>query len=173
VRIKAIYIMIIVMLASVAGKAQMGMFSPMASSAGGYTTTASPFIVDGKGKCLVAGSGLTALRVATHSKGSFGAGCVETPPVATPTEFSVSLGLYPNPTRGMTTIKAVGGQFDPSLSCQIRIMSVDGKIMLNKMVPMSEMKTGFVFDASAFAVGTYVAIIEFMNQRFPVKFIRA
>lgn len=165
--------MIIVMLACVAGKAQMGMFSPMASSSSGYTTTASPFIVDGKGKCLVAGSGLTALRVATHAKGSFGAGCAETAPVATPAEFSVTLGLYPNPTKGMTTIKATGGQFDASLSCQIRIMSIDGKIMLNKMVPMSEMKSGFVFDASAYAVGTYVAIIEFMNQRYPVRFIKA
>jgi hypothetical protein len=165
--------MIIVMLACVAGKAQMGMFSSMANSTGGYTTTASPFIVDGKGKCLVAASGLAALRVATHSNGVFGAGCVETPPVATPVEFSVSLTLFPNPTRGLTTIKAEGGQFDASLSCQIRIMSVDGKIMLNRMVPMSEMKTGFVFDASAYAVGTYVAIIEFMNQRYPVKFIRA
>jgi hypothetical protein len=165
--------MIIVMLACVSGKAQMGMFSPMASSTSGYTTTASPFIIDGKGKCLVAGSGLAALRIANNAKGSFGEGCKETPPVATPAEFSVSLTLYPNPTRGMTTIKATGGQFDASLSCQIRIMSVDGKIMLSKMVPMSEMKSGFVFDASAFAVGTYVAIIEFMNQRYPVKFIKA
>jgi hypothetical protein len=118
-------------------------------------------------------AGLSALRIATNASGSFGAGCVETPPVATPVEFSVSLSLYPNPTRGMTTIKATGGQFDASLSCQIRIMSVDGKIMVNKMVPMNEMKSGFVFDASAFAVGTYVAIIEFMNQRYPLKFIKA
>lgn len=160
------------LLACVSGKAQM-FFSPMASSSNAFTATSSPFIVEGQGKCLVSGSGLSALRFATtNASGSFGAGCVETPPVATVPEFSVSLNLFPNPTKGMTTIKAAG-QFDASLSCQIRIMSVDGKVVLNRMVPMNELKTGFVFDASGFATGTYVAVIEFMNQRFPVKFIKA
>ncbi len=164
--------MIIMLFACVAGKAQMGfIFSPMGSSTNAYTATSNPISIEGKGSCISVGSGLTSLRIANNGKGSFGAGCVETPPVATVTDFSVSLNLYPNPTHGMTTIKA-NGQFDESLSCQVKIMSIDGRMMMNKMVPMKEIKAGFVFDASSFAVGTYVVVIEFMNQRYPVKFIR-
>ncbi|NCI47916.1 T9SS type A sorting domain-containing protein [Sediminibacterium soli] len=168
---KAVYIILILVLAAVHGKTQM-VFSmvPMAGSSNGATFSSNPIIVDG-GKCVVSSSGLSAMMVANSGKGAFNDGCKETPPVATIEEFSISLNIYPNPTHGPATIKC-SGQFDENLSCQIRIISMDGKMMFSKMVPIKELKAGYQVNAASYAVGTYAVLIDFMNQRYSLKLMK-
>ncbi|MBV9989229.1 MAG: T9SS type A sorting domain-containing protein [Chitinophagaceae bacterium] len=169
-RIKRTYLMIIMLLACSTGMAQVFTFSPIASSTGA-TMTSSPMINSGKGTCITSSTGIAALRIATNGKGEFGAGCKEVAPVATVVDFSVSLNVYPNPTSGMTTIKC-DGQFDANLSCQIRILGMDGRTMMSQMVAMKDVKAGYTVNVAAYAAGTYAVVIDFMSQRYSKKLIK-
>lgn len=165
--------MIIALIACVAGRAQVFStltFSPIASSKG-TTITSSPFVNGGKGSCVTVTTGMAALTIAGNGKGEFGVGCKETPPVATVATFSVSLNVYPNPTNGPATIKC-DGQFDENLSCQIRIVGIDGRMMMSQMVPMKDVKAGYKINVAAYAAGTYAVLVDFMNQRYSVKLIK-
>ena len=170
---KGIYFFIIMLLTCSTGIAQMSLsFSPIAFSNSGVTATGgTPIITSGKSKCLTVSSGLSALTITYNSKGIFGAACKETPPVANITNISVSLKLYPNPTNGPATLKCEG-QFDANLSCQVRIMSIEGRMMMSQMVLMKDVQVGYMINAGAYAAGTYVVSIDFMNQRYNTKLIK-
>ena len=170
---KVTYIIIGFMLIFTAGKAQYATpftMSPIASSTGGIVITGTPIVVNGTGKCLTVNSGLSTLNINNNGKGTFGASCVETAPVATVISVT-SVTLYPNPTQGMTILKCAG-QFDANLSCQIRVISIDGKPMMSKMVPMKDVVAGYQINAAGYPAGNYVVTMEFMNQQYSVKLIK-
>ncbi len=170
---KGTYLLIILLFASVVGKSQMSLsFSPIAFSTSGITATGgTPFIVNGSGKCLTLGSGLSSLTIAYNNTGKFGESCKEVAPVAAISNVSVSLKLYPNPTNGPATIKCEG-QFDANLFCQLRIFTLEGRVMLSQMVLMRDIQSGYAINAATFAAGTYVVSIDFMNQRYNTKMIK-
>jgi len=170
---KGTYLFIMLMLACVTGMAQATYsISPFAMSAGAVTATGgSPFVGDGKGKCLNVSSGLSTLSQATNAKGVFGAACVETAPVATVLVSLTSLKVYPNPTH-TTSILKCEGQFDANLSCQVRILSMEGKPMMSQMVPMKELQAGYTLNVASYAAGTYVVSVDFMSQHYNLKLIK-
>lgn len=170
---KGTYLFIMLMLACVTGMAQATYsISPFAMSAGSVTATGgSPFVGDGKGKCLNVSSGLSPLLQATNAKGVFGAACVENPPVATVLVSLTSLKVYPNPTH-TTSILKCEGQFDANLSCQVRILSMEGKPMMSQMVPMKELQAGYTLNVASYAAGTYVVSVDFMSQHYNLKLIK-
>jgi len=172
---KGTYLFIALMLAFTTGMAQMSMpfsMAPIASS--GNTLTSSggnPIVMDGKGKCLVVTSGLRTLEVIANNSGSFGAACVETPPVATVSVELTNINLYPNPTHS-TSILKIDGRFDANLSCQISVYTIDGKRMSSQIVPIKEVQAGFTINANTYAVGTYVVSLDFMDQKYTRKLIK-
>lgn len=170
---KGTYLFIMLMLACVTGMAQATYsITPFAMSAGSVTATGgSPFVGDGKGKCLNVASGLSTLSQATNAKGVFGAACVENPPVATVLVSLTSLKVYPNPTH-TTSILKCEGQFDANLSCQVRILSMEGKPMMSQMVPMKELQAGYTLNVASYAAGTYVVSVDFMSQHYNLKLIK-
>lgn len=170
---KGTYLFIMLMLACVTGMAQATYsISPFAMSAGAVTATGgSPFVGDGKGKCLNVSSGLSTLSQATNAKGVFGAACVENPPVATVLVSLTSLKVYPNPTH-TTSILKCEGQFDANLSCQVRILSMEGRPMMSQMVPMKELQAGYTLNVASYAAGTYVVSVDFMSQHYNLKLIK-
>jgi hypothetical protein len=174
-RTKGTYLLIIMLLACSAGMAQMTMsfrITPIVSSNSGMTSSGStPIIMEGSSKCVIMASGLSSMAIANNGKGEFGAACKEVAPVANIRAVSISLNVYPNPTSGMTTLKCEG-EFDANLSCQVRVMSIEGKMMMSQMVPMNDVKAGYMINASAYAAGTYVIIMDFMNQQYNKKFIK-
>ena len=124
----------------------------------------SPIIMDGNGKCLtVSTGGLRGLETRMNSNGKFGASCAEVAPVATPLITLTSINIFPNPTHSKTTLKCEG-QFDENLSALVRVISMDGKAMMSKMISMKELKAGYVIDASSYAVGNYAVTVAFMDQ---------
>lgn len=167
--------MIIVLFACTAGAAQMTMsfrFSPIATSNSTLTMNGgNPIIFNGEGKCVTMSSGMSVLTIANNSKGEFGVGCKEVPPVANVTAVSIAMLVFPNPTSGVATLKCEG-QFDANLSAQVRVISMEGKIMMGQMVPMKEIKSGFLINADRYPAGTYVISMDFMNQRYNTKFIK-
>lgn len=172
---KGTYLFIMLLLACTTGMAQATFsISPFAMSAGSITATGgSPFVGDGKGKCLNVSSGLSTLSQANNAKGAFGASCIETPPVAN-VSVSVSLSsinVYPNPTHTTSMLKCEG-QFDANLSCQVRIVSMEGRVMMNQMVPMKEVQAGYTLNVGSYAAGTYVVSIDFMSQHYTKKLIK-
>lgn len=170
---KGTYLFIMLMLACVTGMAQATYsISPFAMSAGAVTATGgSPFVGDSKGKCLNVSSGLSTLSQATNAKGVFGAACVETAPVATVLVSLTSLKVYPNPTHTSSILKCEG-QFDANLSCQVRILSMEGKPMMSQMVPMKELQAGYTLNVASYAAGTYVVSVDFMSQHYNLKLIK-
>ncbi|TAJ54641.1 MAG: T9SS type A sorting domain-containing protein [Chitinophagaceae bacterium] len=170
---KGTYFFIMLMLACFTGMAQATYsISPFAMSAGAVTATGgSPFVGDGKGKCLNVASGLSTLSQATNAKGVFAAACVETAPVATVLVSLTSLKVYPNPTH-TTSILKCEGQFDANLSCQVRILSMEGKPMMSQMVPMKELQAGYTLNVASYAAGTYVVSVDFMSQHYNLKLIK-
>ena len=170
---KGVYLFIILLLASTIGMAQMSLsFSPIAFSKSGVTASGgSPIIIQGKNNCVTVGSGLSALTIAYNNKGEYGVACKEIPPVAHVSNVSVSLKLYPNPTNGPATLKCEG-QFDANLSCELRIISLDGKMMMSQMVLMKDVQAGYMINAAAYAAGIYVVSLDFMNQRYNLKLIK-
>jgi hypothetical protein len=173
-RIKGLYLVIVLLLACVAGRSQRFSplsFSPIANSSGGATVTSSPFVLAGKGKCFTATSGLAVLGIANNGKGEFSTSCEERPPVADVVNFELTLKLFPNPTTGPVTLKCEGN-FDVNLFCQIKVVSMDGRTMMSQMVPMKDVKAGFVFNTASYAAGTYAVVIDFMSHRYNVKLIK-
>lgn len=173
-RIKGLYLVIVLMLTCTVGMAQRFSplsFSPLANSSNGVTITSSPFVIAGKAKCFTATSGLAVLGIANNGKGEFGVGCEEKPPVADVVNFELSLKLYPNPTTGPVTLKCEGN-FDVNLFCQVRVVSIDGRTMMSQMVAMKDLKAGYSFSAASYAAGTYAVVIDFMSHRYNVKLIK-
>jgi hypothetical protein len=172
---KGTYLFIIMLLACTTGMAQLSVpftMSPLATSSGVYTSNGgSPIVMEGNAKCLNVSSGLGVLNVNNSGKGVFGASCIETPPVATVLVSLTTLNLYPNPTHSTSILKCEG-QFDANLSGQVRIMSIDGKMMMSKMVPMKDIQAGYMIDASSYAAGNYVVTLDFMNQHYSKKLIK-
>ena len=163
------------LLACTTGMAQMNTsfsMSPIASSNGiSAANGGSPIVMSGSAKCLNVSSGLGTLSsMSSNGKGTFGASCVETPPAAVLLSIT-SLKVFPNPTHSTSILKCEG-QFDANLSCQVRIVGMDGKVVMNKMVPMKELVAGYTINASAYAVGTYVVSVDFMNQQYALKLIK-
>ena len=170
---KETYLIIFLLFATFVGKSQMSLsFSPIAFSTSGVTATGgTPLIINGAGKCLTVGSGLSSLTIAYNNNGTFGESCKEVAPIAAINNISVSLKLYPNPTNGPVTIKCEG-QFDANLYCQLRVFTLEGRMMMNKMVLMQEIKAGYLINANNYAAGTYVITIDFMNERYNTKMIK-
>jgi len=159
---------VFVVLACVSGKAQMSI--SFLSTNSGIVSTPSVNI-SGSSKCLVIGGSAATLNIANNGTGAFDPTCQEKPPVADTTRFSLSLTVYPNPTRGSTMLKAAG-EFDQSLSCLVKVIAIDGKVMLGQMVPMNKVKAGYMIDASHWAQGTYTVVVELMNKRYTLRLIK-
>ena len=169
------YFFFIMLLASTLGMAQMsGSFSmsPLASSTGNFTSNGgSPIVMSGTGKCLAVSSGLTTITINNNGKGVFGASCIETVPVATVLVSLTNLNVYPNPTHSTSILKCVGN-FDANLFCQVRIISMEGRVMMSQMVLLKEVAAGYTINASAYAAGMYIVNVDFMNQQFNLKLIK-
>lgn len=140
------------------------------SGNGGIVTTPVVF-VSGSAKCLVVGGSASALNIANNGTGLFGSGCTEKPPVADTTAFSLSLNVYPNPTRGSTKLKATG-DFDEKLSCLVKVIAMDGKVLFGQMVPMKEVKKGYMINGNAWAAASYTVVVELMNKRYSLRLIK-
>jgi hypothetical protein len=171
---KGPYLLIILLLACTTGMAQMTApfsMSPIASSNSiSSSNGGSPIVMSGSGKCLTVSSGLNALNMSNSSRGTFGASCEEKPPTAVLLSIT-SLKVFPNPTHSTSILKCEGN-FDADLSCQVRIVGMDGKVVMNQMVPMKELVTGYTINASAYPVGTYVVSVDFMTQQYALKLIK-
>lgn len=131
----------------------------------------TPVIVNGQGKCLVVTSGIGALAISNNGKGVFGASCVETAPVAPVTLTLTDLKLYPNPTHNISILKCEG-QFDVNLSSMVRVVSMEGRVMMSQMLSMKDLQAGYTLDASKYVAGTYVVTVDFMNQHYSRKLIK-
>jgi len=162
---KLLYIIFFMVLACVSGKAQMTI--SFLSTNSGVISTPSVNI-SGSGKCLAIGGSAAALGIANNGTGVFQAACQEKPPVADTMRFSLSLNMYPNPTRGSTMLKAAG-DFDQNLHCQVKVVAMDGKVMLGQNVPMSKIKAGYMINGNGWAAGVYVVIVEVMNKRYSLQ----
>ena len=161
---KLTYIIVFLVLAC-AGKAQMSI-SFLGTNSG---IIATPSVnISGSGKCLSIGGSASALNIANNGTGLFQAACQEKPPVADTMRFSLSLNVYPNPTRGSAMLKAAG-EFDQNLQCLVKVMAMDGKVMLGQMVPMSKVKAGYMINANSWAAGIYVVTVELMNKRYSLQ----
>jgi hypothetical protein len=171
---KGTYLLIIILLACTSGMAQITApfsMSPIASSNGIISSNGgSPIVMTGTSKCLTVSSGLNALNMSNSSRGNFGASCAEIPPAAVLVSIT-SLKVFPNPTHSTSILKCEG-QFDANLSCQVRIVGMDGKMLMNQMVPMKELVTGYTINASNYPVGTYVVSVDFMSQQYALKLIK-
>jgi hypothetical protein len=172
---KSTYLIVLFLLAFFAGRAQMSVpfsMSPIAVSNSTITSNGgSPIVMAGTGKCLSVSSGLGVLNVNSNGKGEFGASCKETPPVAAIQVSLNALNLYPNPTHSTSILKCEGS-FDANLFCQVRVLSLEGRVMMSQLVAMKEMVAGFTINASAYAAGTYVVSVEFMSQQYSKKLIK-
>ncbi len=171
---KGTYLFIALLLAFTAGKAQITMpfsMAPIATSGKLTSSGGNPIQMDGKGKCLSVSSGLRSLEVTANNSGVFGAACAETPPVATVLVELTSLNLYPNPTHS-TSILKVEGRFDANLSCQIKVFSIEGRMMFSQIVAMKDVQAGYTINAGTYAVGNYVVSLDFMDQHYTRKLIK-
>lgn len=171
---KGTYLFIALLLACITGMSQFSMpgsMSPLATSNGFTSNGGNPILMDGKGKCLSVSSGLRVVEVNSNSNGVFGASCVETPPVATILMELTSLKVYPNPTHELSILKCEG-KFDANLSCLVRVISFQGKVMMSQVVTMKEVLAGYTINAGSYAAGTYVVSIDFMNQHYNLKLIK-
>lgn len=165
---KLTYFILFLVLACTTGRAQVSsMGTSFLSGNGGIVTTPS-ILVAGTGKCLVVSGSAGVLGIANNGTGLFGAACTEKTPTADTTTFSLSLNMYPNPTRGSTMLKATG-DFDEKLSCLVKVVTMEGKVLLGQMVPMGVVKAGFMINGNAWASGTYVVVVELMNKRYSLK----
>ena len=147
--------------------------TPIAITSGSVSLIGgSPIIVEGNNKCLsVATGGIRILEIKMNAGGKFGASCEEVAPVATPLITLTSLNLYPNPTHSTSILKCEG-RFDINLSCVIRVMSMDGRMMMSQMVAMKDLQAGYTINAGSYAAGTYVVTVDFKNQHYDKKLIK-
>lgn len=155
----------VLVLACTTGKAQMSI-SFLSTNSGIITT---PFVnIGGSAKCLSVGGSAAALGIANNGTGLFQTACQEKPPVADTTTFSLSLNVYPNPTRGSAMLRA-SGEFDQNLFCIVRVVAMDGKVLLGERVAMSKVKTGYQINGNSWAAGAYVVTVELMNKRYSLR----
>lgn len=147
-------------------------FSPIAYSKNGLTATGgNAIIINGKSKCLIVASGISSLNIANNGNGVFSTVCKEVSPIANFAASAVSMILFPNPVISEAKIMFTG-QVDADLSCQIRVMNIEGKIFLNKLVLMKEVQVGYMFQAGLYPAGTYLVTVEFMNKLYTMKLIK-
>lgn len=147
-------------------------FSPIAYSKNGLTATGgNTIIINGKSKCLIVASGISSLNIANNGNGIFSTVCKEVSPIANVAGTSVSMILFPNPVISEAKI-IFTGQVDANLSCQISVMNIEGKLLLNKIVLMKEVQIGYMFQAGLFPAGTYLVAVEFMNKVYTMKLIK-
>ena len=172
---KGTYLLFCLVFAFTIGKGQIvGPFSmaPIVSSNGSVQSNGgNPIVLSGKSKCLLVSSGLGILAGNNNGKGVFGASCIETAPVSSVLVSLSSLNVYPNPTHNTSILKC-GGNFDASLFCQIRIMSMEGRVMMSKMVSMKEVQSGYPIQAGMYPSGSYVVNVDFMSQQYNLKLIK-
>lgn len=165
------YLFVVLLFACTAGVAQnMRFVSTPVVSAGKFLSVSSPVSIDTTTKCLLVSSGASVLNTTNHAKGAFGTSCTEVPPVAALASLT-TLNLFPNPAHDFTTLKC-DGQFDNNLSCQVRVMTVDGRMLSSQMVLMKDIVAGYRIAVSSYAVGTYVISLDFMNQHYARKLIK-
>lgn len=168
------YFSVLLLLACSSGMAQLTSsysFSSLSFGNGTLVSTES-VMINSTVKCLSISNGISTMQVSKNGTGVFGASCNAIPPVApTVFDFSMSLSVYPNPTKGMSILKAKG-QFDQDLSCMVRVMSIDGKMMMSQMVPMREVVSGYSINANAYAPGKYIVSVEFMGQRYNMTLVK-
>lgn len=171
---KSTYLVLALLLTSVLGKAQSTAFSmsPIFMSSASTTTIGGHAVqAEGGTSCYTVATGLRTLTISMNAAGSkFAEGCTEKPPVAQLLTLT-SLKVFPSPVHTLTTLKCEGN-FDANLSCQVKVISIDGRILMNKMVAMKEILAGYPIDASSYAAGTYVVTVAFMNEQHSVKFIK-
>ena len=172
---KATYFLLVFLLAGFTGMAQISVPFSMSSIATSSTAISSSggsaIVLTGKGACLTVSSGFGIMGIANNAKGTFGASCVEKAPVATVLVELTDIKLYPNPTHDISILKCQG-VFDANLSCQIKVTGLDGKTLFSRIVPMKEVQAGFQINAAAYAAGTYIVSIDFMNQQYTKKLIK-
>jgi hypothetical protein len=165
---KLTYIILFMVFACTAGKAQMSI-SFLSTNSGIISTPSAN--IGGSSKCLVIGGSAATLNIANNGTGAFDPTCQEKPPVADTMRFSLSLNVYPNPTRGSTMLKATG-EFDQNLSCIVKVVAMDGKVLLGQSVPMSKIKAGFMINGNNWAAGDYTVVVELMNKRYTLRLIK-
>ncbi len=159
-----------------AGMAQLSTSFSFSSIAAGNSGSSmgisTPLVVNGQTKCLIVSNGLGVLDIANNGNGHFDGSCKEVPPV-TPNlpEFALSLSVYPNPSRGISTLKCKGN-FDAGLSCMVRVIAFDGKVVLSQAVPMTVVAAGWTVDLSNYTSGTYMVNVELMHRQYNLKLIR-
>lgn len=172
---KGKYLFICLLFAFAIGKGQIvgayNMSPIVGSNANGSSNGGNSLVMSGKGKCLVVTSGLGVLAGNSSGKGVFGASCVETAPISSVLVSLRSLNVYPNPTHGNSILKCVGN-FDANLFCQIRVLSMEGRVMMSKMVSMKEVEAGYTIQAGMYPAGGYVVNVDFMNLQFNLKLIK-
>ena len=173
---KGTYLLFALLLACSAGIGQTMTFtmSPIAITNGSVSVIGgNPIGVDGKSKCLNVSSGLGSLMTVNNNHGVFGASCVETPPVATVSVSlsAVKVNVYPNPTHSTSILKCEG-QFDANLFGQVRVMSIEGRMMMSQMVAMKDIQAGYTINASSYAAGNYVVTLDVKDQHYSVKLIK-
>lgn len=172
---KGTYLLVVALLISLAGKSQLMTsfaFSAMGGGSNGIMGLSSPIMLDGKAPCLTVTNGVKLMSIAENGTGAFAASCKETAPVApSPAAISLSLTVYPNPTKGMSILKCQGS-FDAGLSCKIQVVGMDGRVLLSRVAAVTAVQAGLMIDMSAQAPGTYSVIVELMNQRYSLRLIK-
>ena len=64
------------------------------------------------------------------------------------------------------------GQFDANLFGQVRVMSIEGRMMMSQMVAMKDIQAGYTINASSYAAGNYVVTLDVKDQHYSVKLIK-
>ncbi|NCI49247.1 T9SS type A sorting domain-containing protein [Sediminibacterium roseum] len=173
---KGIYLVLALLFACTTGMTQMTAASFKRSPVAMITTSSTTIggtvaVFNGGNKCLNVVSGLSAIStIATNGTGKFGASCAEVAPVADVLTIT-SITVYPNPTHSLTTLKC-DGVFDANLFGQVRIISMDGRVMMSQMIPMQDLKAGHILNVASYAAGTYVVSVDFMNKHYTTKLIK-
>lgn len=158
---------------SEAAKAQMAInFSPIAYSTSGVTATGgSPFTFFEKTKCLVMGNGMTVLTVVFNNKGEFAKSCSENIPRTSLNTTMYSLRVFPNPTNGPATVQCEGS-FDINAIGHLKMIGLDGKLVMAQTVVMKELQAGIIIQTGLFSSGTYLISVDYMNQHFSSKLLK-
>ena len=172
---KGKYLFISLLFAFAMGKGQIvgayNMSPIVGSKVNASSNGGTSLVLSGKGKCLVVTSGLGVMAGNNNGKGVFGASCVETAPVSSVLVSLTSLNVYPNPTHANSILRCVGN-FDPNLFCMVRVLSMEGSVMMSKMVSMKDVQFGFTIQAGMYPAGSYVVNVDFLSHQYNLKLIK-